>query len=1151
MKEGLRGEALRSALDILRMNGALPQAILLEMLELAAVKPGAEAFAQILTLCGATKLRLDVQAWAKVLGILVQREAPAAQIRTLLNLVLPKDAHPLPVRPPGIDDEEARVLFEDDTAGNTSDREEPSSSRTPAEQLELVMCRAYQEINGKYDLDTEVTSFGRPTYEKKDEPTAMAYYRSCGRESKDTGWYISKSFDSDTIAFNARESRQLPRSGWQVFVGGVRQPDPATFVVPGSSGPSGRILSREEAEKALSRVDLHDLLGMVTHRDACTIAYFSHFCVLAHLEHIAELSSIRQRRQRSSAEQLVRTGWALTGLPVKATFGRRDGGFARKILPGWQDNGTEMVALVLPRGFDQERCRFFRGDCVTLSEQDPLKDRVAEGLVTDVKPMAIVVQLAGKMPEGRGKTWRLDKSANRVVYERQLTALLQIATTGKLPPCSELLVAAKVGDIDSWASEMRSRETSGGGIGGPITTRPSSRSRSRSHGREGRNGRADKNGASRATLIAAEMPRGLDDGELEKAKEEIKSLYDLNKSQRDATQAALTRTCTVIQGPPGTGKTHVSVQVLRLWAKTLGNSGGPLLAASDSNVAVDNIAAGLHSVGVRAVRVGRPEKVRGFLEEITLEAQLQQAKAQKEQEWCKQQKQHLANPSGSDEENGLAGKGKRRPLAGAAPFVPGAWPPGGGGKGGKGTGDLELDHENRRLSKRQDFELEMRILREAEVICTTTISAGGGFLDRLHFAGILIDEVAQATELSAIVPIVLRGSNSLKRLALVGDHCQLPPGIASKEAEMRGLSLSIYSRLQRAGVEPAFLDTQYRSHPKIMEFSSEAFYNGALHCGIEASARPAPRGVPWASDGVPVAFLEVGASEETEGDSKLNSAEAQLVLLLVHQVLSARDLKLADIGIVTPYSAQVRRLRQLLRSLVPPGVDPRTLEIASVDAFQGREKELIIFSAVRSNPSGNMGFLADWRRLNVMLTRARRGLVVLGAAATLRNDPFWQRWLAWCERNGAIKGGARNVSGLAAGAALPGGGPSPGPPPTVGGQPPAARAARSRSQSRSSKRRSRPRSRSGSTSMSISSRSKSRSRSRSSASSRPSRPGATKAARQAARHLWDQAPDSAASQAPVASTALGPPKASRDKSSSGATGSGCARGDVVVVPSSP
>merc|ERR1719199_1805079 len=124
---------------------------------------------------------------------------------------------------------------------------------------------------------------------------------------------------------------------------------------------------------------------------------------------------------------------------------------------------------------------------------------------------------------------------------------------------------------------------------------------------------------------------------------------------------------------------------------------------------------------------------------------------------------------------------------------------------------MKKRHDERKKQREEDFKERKRILQGADVICCTTISSGGGILKDFKFQGILIDEVAQATETSAIVPVVLRGA---AQLVLCGDHCQLPPSVLSREAQLRGLSLSLYNRLEQNGLEPHFLDTQYRSHPK-------------------------------------------------------------------------------------------------------------------------------------------------------------------------------------------------------------------------------------------------------------------------------------------------------------------------------------------------
>merc|ERR1719440_2197735 len=312
------------------------------------------------------------------------------------------------------------------------------------------------------------------------------------------------------------------------------------------------------------------------------------------------------------------------------------------------------------------------------------------------------------------------------------------------------------------------------------------------------------------------------------------------------------------------------------------------------------------------------------------------------------------------------------------------------GKKGKGKG------KGRKGKMRNDFELQMRLLQDADVICTTTISSGGDFFSKFAFAGILVDEAAQATELAAVVPLILRGT---QRLVLVGDQCQLPPTVQSTEAEERGLSLSLYSRMiDGGGVTPFLLDTQFRSHPMIAEFSSRFFYQGRIKSGVEAKDRPQCRGLPWPMRNCPIAFVDVHSDESEEGDSKFNPGEADVVMKMVQDVFFQRELEITEVGVVTPYVAQVRLLKRVIKNIIPEGQDPELFEIASVDNFQGREKDLIIFSAVRSNRMGSVGFLADWRRLNVMLTRARRGIVVIGNSRTLKADEHWAKWLDFYAR---------------------------------------------------------------------------------------------------------------------------------------------------------
>eukprot|EP00434_Breviolum_minutum_P020695 symbB.v1.2.018249.t1/scaffold1447.1/size118252/9 len=205
-----------------------------------------------------------------------------------------------------------------------------------------------------------------------------------------------------------------------------------------------------------------------------------------------------------------------------------------------------------------------------------------------------------------------------------------------------------------------------------------------------------------------------------------------------------------------------------------------------------------------------------------------------------------------------------------------------------------------------------------------------------------------------------------------------------------------------------FLDTQYRAHPMLMEFSAACIYDGNLKNGVDASKRPRPNGLPWPGLESPAMFLESNVEEHLEGESKANHAEALKVKDLVRGLLQRGEVNVEDIGVVTPYKGQVRVLRKIMHqqnSLDIPEEEAKMLEIASVDNFQGREKEVIIFSAVRCNTAGQVGFLKDWRRLNVMVTRARRALVVIGNAMTLCKDEHWKKWLETTEKQGGARKG--------------------------------------------------------------------------------------------------------------------------------------------------
>lgn len=824
--------------------------------------------------------------------------------------------------------------------------------------------------------------------------------------------------------------------------GQVDAPPPTTPVKELGPQPAMKDAAEiQEARAALSKVQPEKLRGLVQAQDRQVGAYFGHFTSLLHLEFIEELKALKRRLKRDY-ENLERFGWAVRELQVRdinvtqLSKNSNKGG-----LPG-REGGTKRTRLRfdIPWNLELERLRMRPGDSVLLSRSDPLKDFQAEGIVDSAptaaedgleldaeerrKPLVITVEgeLAGKPEQIQAGTWRLDKAANRTAYERQFQALLRFAREKdeKRLPVWQVLPVTGVGggNVDAWAKKMKdmldekqkaSLEAGDAGASASSAIRP--------RGSVGGPLAGNVLGASAAKLkrVAEEDPSdNWTKKKLTATRGEIlRDKSGLNQSQIKAVSSALGQRCTLIQGPPGTGKTHVSVRLLQLWAQKL--QVRPLLATSDSNIAVDNIAEGLQQKGVKVIRLGRPEKVTSNLEECVLESRLKKDRMEAEEQRREEE--------GEDDEEETAGKGK---FGSNGSKGKGFGSKGGknGAKGSKAEGKWSAEEAKKR--RVEDYEAKIAILKEADVICTTTIASGSGLLEHpsMRFGAILIDEVAQATELSAIVPLILRGA---PRFVLVGDHCQLPPSVNSLEAETRGLSLSLFGRLAAQGLEPRFLDTQYRMHPAIADFSCQEFYYGKLKTGIDASDRPPPLGFDWPQEGSGIAFIHVDSWESRDGESRSNEMETKQLSQVLAKILAELELSVLEVGIVSPYSAQVRLLRQVLRRELPyqlrgTGVDltgglegrrgARALEIASVDAFQGREKELIIFSAVRSNRHGAVGFLADWRRLNVMITRARRGLIVLGNFDTLRNDPTWEKWLNWASENGlVIRGDQRSQWG--------------------------------------------------------------------------------------------------------------------------------------------
>ena len=556
--------------------------------------------------------------------------------------------------------------------------------------------------------------------------------------------------------------------------------------------------------------------------------------------------------------------------------------------------------------------RFTHGDIVLISRTKPWGEKVYEGIVLDRGPTRIRVVVNEKPKDLKKGRWRIDKGANRIAHDRMHEALIAFHSTESTggTPLRDLILASL---HDPATSAARPPEITG------------------------------KSQQSQATMNSP-----------------------LNGSQKSAVEQSINSRLSLIQGPPGTGKTFTAVHLL----KQLSQMGrGPILACAESNVAVDNLLEGLVNIGVNAVRIGKPVKVRESLRNSTLDALIEQHPLQDEIEYIKQQNDDLRKDL-----NSL--KGKEKGLA---------------------HRDIKNNFKDiRNLEKN----VIASLLDSAEVICATTIGAGHHVLGDRKFPIVLIDEATQASEPSALVPII-RGC---RQLILVGDHKQLPPTVISEKAEQGGLNQSLFERLNKCGIPAHMLTTQYRMHPVIREFPSARFYDNRLEDGCTASERLAPGGLLWPDWDNPLAFIPVDGAElqDEDGSSRSNYAEAAKVLNVVKGLLEIGDLSTKDIGVITPYNGQVRILSDLFqqaggRDLGEPF---HGLEIKSVDGYQGREKEVIVFSTVRANDTGEVGFLSDRRRLNVALTRAKRGLIIIGNPNTLRHNGTWNSWLDWVgERN--------------------------------------------------------------------------------------------------------------------------------------------------------
>ena len=427
----------------------------------------------------------------------------------------------------------------------------------------------------------------------------------------------------------------------------------------------------------------------------------------------------------------------------------------------------------------------------------------------------------------------------------------------------------------------------------------------------------------------------------------------LNVTQEQAVNEVLrAKDVLVIHGPPGTGKTTTLVEAID---ETLRRE-SQVLVCAQSNMAVDWIAEQLVDRGINVLRIGNPTRVNDKMLSFTYERRFE-AHPDYPQLWSI--RKTIREMRGQRRKNG------------------------------------ESYHQRLDRLKSRATEIELRIHHElmdsARVIASTLVGAANRLLDGQRFGTLFIDEAAQALEAACWIPI-----RRVSRVVFAGDHCQLPPTVKSIAALKGGLGKTLMERIVENKPEVVtLLQVQYRMREEIMRFSSREFYHGKVATAPQVSHRSIleyDEAITWI-DTSDRNFHEAFVGE-TFG--RINKEEAELTLDTLEQYYARIGKQLIlderiDVGIISPYRAQVQYLRRQIRKKEFFKPYRHLITVNTVDGFQGQERDIILISLVRANDEGQIGFLRDLRRMNVAITRARMKLIILGDAHTMTRHPFYRR----------------------------------------------------------------------------------------------------------------------------------------------------------------
>ena len=432
----------------------------------------------------------------------------------------------------------------------------------------------------------------------------------------------------------------------------------------------------------------------------------------------------------------------------------------------------------------------------------------------------------------------------------------------------------------------------------------------------------------------------------------------LNATQQAAVNNVLaSKDVAILHGPPGTGKTTTMVEAIY---ETLRRE-TQVMVCAQSNMAVDWISEKLVDRGVAVLRIGNPTRVNDKMLSFTYERRFES---------------HPDYPELWSIRKAIRQLRQNRKR-----------------------GSADNWHQKVERLKSRATEIECRInaqlFGEARVIASTLVGSANHVLSGQKYTTLFIDEAAQALEAACWIAM-----KRASRVVLAGDHCQLPPTVKSFEAMRGGLAKTLMERIVEKKPEVVtLLKMQYRMNERIMRFSSDWFYGGM----VEPAPEVRHRGILDYDE--PMAWIDTSGTEAYEqfvGESfgRINKREARLTLdtlqTYFEKIGKERILEESiDVGIISPYRAQVQYLRQLIKQSDFFRPYRKLIAVNTVDGFQGQERDIVFISLVRSNQEGQIGFLSDLRRMNVAITRARMKLVIMGNAETLGHTAFYKKLYAY------------------------------------------------------------------------------------------------------------------------------------------------------------